>query len=328
MSSFLQNDNDDNNNELQYNNIYRVAIIGDQKTGKTEILKWFFEGRKNHGNIEYEEVLVGEFTREVDYVRIPGSLHRFQSSFETEKFKDYRKNKFKARHERKAILQRKKFNKRYRATVSPLFYDVVVGGDDDQDNSNNDNNGSSGNVKNKTAVQVWDTSGKSSFSRLGLIFEEFRLVDLFLLTFSIDDRATFDNVKKWKNDVINQLEHMGNHRKIPLILIGTKLDKEENRQVTQDRVYDYCRRKAPHGGNIPYFEVSSRIPAEGSSINEIFDEAVKLIEINRSIAEISMDDTGKHKPISQKQLRLIHTNYALKNGKDDMNRSCKACSVM
>ena len=84
-----------------------------------------------------------------------------------------------------SLKQRKKFNKRYRATVSPLFYDVVVGGDDDQDNSNNDNNGSSGNVKNKTAVQVWDTSGKSSFSRLGLIFEEFRLVDLFLLTFSI-----------------------------------------------------------------------------------------------------------------------------------------------
>ena len=111
MSAFLQNNNDDNNNELQYNNIYRVAIIGDQQTGKTEILKWFFEGRKNHGNIEYEEILVGEFTREVDYVRIPGSLHRFQSSFETEKFKDYRKNKFKARHERKAILQRKKFNR-------------------------------------------------------------------------------------------------------------------------------------------------------------------------------------------------------------------------
>ena len=84
---------------------------------------------------------------------------------------------------------------------------------------------------------------------------------------------------------------MGNHRKIPLILIGTKLDKEENRQVTQDRVYDYCRRKAPHGGNIPYFEVSSRIPAEGSSINEIFDEAVKLMKLLELLEE--SDDIQK-----------------------------------
>ena len=67
--------------------------------------------------------------------------------------------------------------------------------------------------------------------------------------FSIDDKSTFDNVKKWKKDFINQLQGIGKHRRIPMILIGTKLDKEENRQVTQDRVYDYCRRKAPFGGN-------------------------------------------------------------------------------
>ena len=318
MSSFLQDEE-----EIPYD-IFRVAVIGDQKTGKTEILKWFFEGENNHGKIEYEEVLVGEFIRESDYVRVEGSLHRFQSSFETNNFKEYRKKKFRTKHERKAVLQRKKFNKRYRATISPLFYDIVIHGKEDPGNGQSQ----SQNSKPKVAVQVWDTSGKSSFSRLGLIFEEFRLIDLFFITFSIDDKTTFDNVNKWKDEVVAQLENMGKHRRIPIILIGTKLDKEENRQVTQDRVYDYCRRKAPYGGNIPYFEVSSRVPAEGSSVTDIFDEAVKLIEINRAIRNLSADKNGKIKKLSQKEIQLIHTKYEMKNMDNEMNRSCKTCSVM
>ena len=318
MSSFLQDEE-----EIPYD-IFRVAVIGDQKTGKTEILKWFFEGENNHGKIEYEEILVGEFIRESGYVRVEGSLHRFQSSFETNNFKEYRKKKFRRKHERKAVLQRKKFNKRYRATISPLFYDIVIHG------NKNTGNGQSQpeNSKPKVAVQVWDTSGKSSFSRLGLIFEEFRLIDLFFITFSIDDKTTFDNVNKWKDEVVAQLENMGKHRRIPIILIGTKLDKEENRQVTQDRVYDYCRRKAPYGGNIPYFEVSSRVPAEGSSVTDIFDEAVKLIEINRAIRNLSADKNGKIKKLTQKEIQLIHTKYEMKNMDNEMNRSCKTCSVM
>lgn len=318
MSSFLQQEE-----EVPCEK-FRVAIIGDQRTGKTEILKWFFEGENNHGSIDYEEILVGDFIRESDYVRVEGSLHRFQSAFETNNFREYRKKMFRTKHERKAVLQRKKFNKRYRATISPLFYDIVINEKEDTNNGQNRSQQS----KPKAAVQVWDTSGKSSFSRLGLIFEEFRLVDLFFITFSIDDKTTFDNVNKWKEEVVAQLENVGKHRKIPIILIGTKLDKEENRQVTQDRVYDYCRGKAPYGGNITYFEVSSRVPGEGSSVTDIFDEAVKLIEITRTIKDLSEDENGKVKKLSQKQIQSIHTKYEMKNMDNEMNRSCKTCNVM
>ena len=93
-------------------------------------------------------------------------------------------------------------------------------------------------------------------------------------------------------------------------------------------MYDYCRRKAPYGGNIPYFEVSSRVPAEGSSVTDIFDEAVKLIEINRTIKDLSEDKNGEVKKLSQKQIQLIHTKYEMKNMDNEMNRSCKTCSVM
>ena len=64
--------------------VYRVAIIGDQRTGKTEFLKWFFESLENKGKVELEHILVGEFIRESDYVRVEGSLHRFQSAFHTD----------------------------------------------------------------------------------------------------------------------------------------------------------------------------------------------------------------------------------------------------
>ena len=104
--------------------VYRVAIIGDQRTGKTEFLKWFFESLENKGKVEHEHIMVGEFIRESDYVRVEGSLHRFQSAFHSDQLREDWKARYSSKYERKAILQRKNFNKRYRATVSPLFYDL------------------------------------------------------------------------------------------------------------------------------------------------------------------------------------------------------------
>ena len=106
--------------------VYRVAIIGDQRTGKTEFLKWFFESVENKGKVEHEHIMVGEFIRESDYVRVEGSLHRFQSAFNSDQLREDWKGRYSSKYERKAILQRKNFNKRYRATVSPLFYDLPL----------------------------------------------------------------------------------------------------------------------------------------------------------------------------------------------------------
>ncbi len=306
--------------------VYRVAIIGDQRTGKTEFLKWFFESVENKGKVEQEHIMVGEFIRESDYVRVEGSLHRFQSAFNSDQLREDWKGRYSSKYERKAILQRKNFNKRYRATVSPLFYDLPLGGIIDGGNESGDDVSlKPGTNAGGPKLQVWDTSGKASFSRLGLIFEEFRAIDLFIVMFSIDDKSTFDNVKKWKKDFINQLQGIGKHRRIPMILIGTKLDKEENRQVTQDRVYDYCRRRAPFGGNVPYFEVSSRVPAEGSTVTDIFEEAIKLIEINRNLNQLS--ETKNTILLSREQIKLIQAKYEAK-GNAELDRSCKTCGIM
>lgn len=308
------------------NGVYRIAIIGDQGTGKTEFLKWFLESMENKGKVEHEHILVGEFIREAGYVRVEGSLHRFQSAFDTDQLRGDWKGRYSLKYERKAILQRKNFNKRYRATVSPLFYDlpldgIISSGDEiSSDTSLNTEINSNG-----PKLQVWDTSGKASFSRLGLIFEEFRAIDLFIVVFSIDDKSTFDNVKKWKKGFIDQLEGINQHRKLPMILIGTKLDKEENRQVTQDRVYDYCRRRAPFGNNVPYFEVSSRVPAEGSAVADIFEEAIKLIEINRDLNQLS--ESKNMASLTRDQIQLIQTKYEVK-GNAELDRSCKTCGIM
>ena len=155
--------------------VYRVAIIGDQRTGKTEFLKWFFESVENKGKVEHEHIMVGEFIRESDYVRVEGSLHRFQSAFNSDQLREDWKGRYSSKYERKAILQRKNFNKRYRATVSRYTIFPWV---------------ESSTVVMKLVMalpqtrdkcwwpklQVWDTSGKASFSRLGLIFRSLELL--------------------------------------------------------------------------------------------------------------------------------------------------------
>ena len=142
--------------------VYRVTVIGDQRTGKTEFLKWFLKVWKTKEKWS-RSILVGEFIRESDYVRVEGSLHRFQS-FHTDQLREDWKARYSSKYERKAILQRKNFNKRYRATVSPLFYDLPFRGIIDGSNeSGGDTSLEPGTDAGGPKLQVWDTS-EVSFS--------------------------------------------------------------------------------------------------------------------------------------------------------------------
>jgi GTPase SAR1 family protein len=239
--------------------MYRVSIIGDRKTGKTNLINWLLEGQES----KTKDVCVGDFKLQYDYNKVDGSLHTFQSAKEPSKqYLESRENAIPRKYRgnnRLVIKERVGFSKRYRATVSPLFYQANVGED---------------------TIQVWDSSGVKEFSRLGLVFEEYRKVDIFLIAFSIADKSTFESIKKWNRDIVQQLAHMGAGHRVPIILVGTKLDKEESREVSQSRVQDYCRKQ--RGEDIPFFEVSARVPEEGASIHQVFEEAIELVKKTRA----------------------------------------------
>ena len=229
--------------------MYRVSIIGDRKTGKTNVVQWLLEGETS----ETKSICVGDLKSESDYQRVEGSLHKFQSAKEpSKKYLESRETKIPRKYrgnDRLVVEERVHFNKRYKATVSPLFYHAKVG---------------------EKTIELWDNSGVKEFSRLGLVFEEYRKVDAFIIAFSITDRNTYESIKTWIRDIVKQLAHMGSGHRIPFVLLGTKLDKEENRQVSQSRVQAFCRKQ--NGDDIPYFEVSARVPNEGANVVQVLEE--------------------------------------------------------
>ncbi|CAN1310267.1 Rac-like GTP-binding protein 3 [Linum perenne] len=94
---------------------------------------------------------------------------------------------------------------------------------------------------------LWDTAGQEDYNRLRPL--SYRGADVFVLTFSLVSRASYENImKKW----IPELQHYAPG--IPVVLVGTKLDQgEELRKIIGASYYIECSSKTqqvcPYIGN-------------------------------------------------------------------------------
>jgi len=75
-------------------------------------------------------------------------------------------------------------------------------------------------------VQIWDTAGQEKYQSIGYAF--YRGADCCALCFDLTNKASFDNLNKWKAGF---LEHAGpsDPDNFPFILVGNKCDKENER---------------------------------------------------------------------------------------------------
>ena len=96
-------------------------------------------------------------------------------------------------------------------------------------------------------LQIWDTAGQESFKSITKIF--YRGAHCIFLSYDITRLETFNNLNTWYNEVMEQSES-----DVILFLIGNKLDMEEKREVTKDRVEQFKRDKGIHFS----FETSAR----------------------------------------------------------------------
>lgn len=76
-------------------------------------------------------------------------------------------------------------------------------------------------------LQIWDTAGQESFQSITRIF--YRGANWVFLAYDITNEDSFDNLKKWLRDAKQQAEP-----DTVFILIGNRVDLEENRQVSYD----------------------------------------------------------------------------------------------
>ena len=126
---------------------------------------------------------------------------------------------------------------------------------------------------------LWDTAGQEDYDRLRLL--SYSLTDVFLICFSLVDRASFENVKeRWHPEI--SLHFTNTHSNPPIILVGTKLDLREDKETLQklkDRkrsiiTYPEGLSMAKNVGAVNYLECSA-LTTRG--LNNVFDEAVRAV---------------------------------------------------
>lgn len=86
----------------------------------------------------------------------------------------------------------------------------------------------------KIKVYIWDTAGQEKFSNLINVY--FRDIDGAMILYDISSKKSFDNTKKW----IEKIKFY-NPTDLTIMLVGTKSDLENKRDVDKEEVSQFVR---------------------------------------------------------------------------------------
>lgn len=118
----------------------------------------------------------------------------------------------------------------------------------------------------RVTLQIWDTAGQERFRSLRTPF--YRGSDCCLLTFSLDDGQSFQNLANWRKE-FSYYADVQDPDSFPFVVLGNKRDVPE-RQVSLEDAQRWCRDNGGH----PYFETSAK---DATNVASAFEEAVRRI---------------------------------------------------
>ena len=134
----------------------------------------------------------------------------------------------------------------------------------------------------KVFLQIWDTSGEEKFRSITRNF--YRNADGLLVVFDLTCKESFNHVKNWLNEA---KEHKND---IKTILVGNKLDLEDEREVNKETALKFAEKN-----NLKYLETSAK---NGKNINNSFKEMISLILNDKTEQEIKKEFTKSDSSIS------------------------------
>ncbi|KAK7503889.1 hypothetical protein BaRGS_00005012 [Batillaria attramentaria] len=139
----------------------------------------------------------------------------------------------------------------------------------------------------KYVLYVVDTCGAERFKSLTQNF--YRGTQICLLTFALDDYASFCNLSNWREEFLH-FSGVDRALQFPFIVVGNKADlPHEQRVVKSISAQAWCE-NGGHG-DIPYIEASAKT---GQNVEELFLTAVKrLVEAERQNVNPFLDSGRK-----------------------------------
>jgi len=126
--------------------------------------------------------------------------------------------------------------------------------------------------------QIWDTAGQERFQGLGTAF--YRGSDGVVFVFDVTQRKSFEELEQWKKAFLIQVGQEGND-KFPMIILANKVDLENQREVSQKEMKDWCAKN-----NLHWFETSAK---EGANVDRAFEEIARLVISNMKPEDMLYD---------------------------------------
>jgi len=121
------------------------------------------------------------------------------------------------------------------------------------------------------SLGLWDTAGQEEYKEIRSL--SYNGTDVFIICFSIDSRASFDNIKdKWALEVA----HFANNA--PIILVGNKVDLRDDPAIAGKKSLiskDEGEKLARDIGAVKYLECSARNKV---GLTDVFEHVVQSFQ--------------------------------------------------
>jgi len=169
----------------------------------------------------------------------------------------------------------KKFSNQYKATIGADFLTKEVMVDD-----------------RLVTMQIWDTAGQERFQSLGVAF--YRGADCCVLVFDVNVAKTFENLDSWREEFLVQAGPK-DPENFPFVVLGNKIDLENQRVVSQKRAQAWCQTK----NGIPYYETSAK---EAINVEQAFQVIAKnALKQDPEDTNLILPPIELNKPTEQKK---------------------------
>ena len=169
-------------------------------------------------------------------------------------------------------------------------------------------------------IQIWDTAGQENFRSITRAY--YKNSVCAMVVYDITNKESFEHVLNWIQDIKDQ-----SPKTVLIVLVGNKIDLEENRAVSYDEGSEFATKNG-----LIFEETSAKT---GQGIEEIFLKSAKEIakkmeenyyDLNSEICGIKRGSIRSKKNNNNDDNSNTNKNIDLKeNSKNEGNKDKKKC---